>query len=101
VFTLKSVNELCLKLHELHDGTSNVHEQKHCLAKQSFDSFAMYDNNELVHDMYSHLNLIINELNSIGLTKLIDVNIVRKIILVLHIPNMQASSSSSSTTWRT
>jgi hypothetical protein len=39
--------------------------------------------NELVHDMYSLLNLIINELNSIGLTKLGDVDIVRKIISVL------------------
>jgi hypothetical protein len=28
VFTLKSANEFWLKLHELHDGTSNVREQK-------------------------------------------------------------------------
>jgi hypothetical protein len=33
--------------------------------------------------MYSRLNLIINELNSIGLTKLGDMDIVRKIISVL------------------
>jgi hypothetical protein len=39
--------------------------------------------NELVFDMYSRLNLIINELNSIGLTKLGDAGIVRKIISVL------------------
>jgi ABC-type multidrug transport system ATPase subunit len=39
--------------------------------------------NELVCDMYSHLNLIINELNSIGLTKLGDADIVRKIISML------------------
>jgi hypothetical protein len=31
VFTLKNVNDIWLKLHELHDGTSNVREQKHCL----------------------------------------------------------------------
>jgi hypothetical protein len=31
VFTLKFANEIWLKLHELHDGTSNVREQKHCL----------------------------------------------------------------------
>jgi hypothetical protein len=29
VFTLKSANEIWLKLHELHDGTSNGREQKH------------------------------------------------------------------------
>jgi hypothetical protein len=50
-------NEIWLKLHELHDGTSNVHEKKHCLAKQSFDSFIMNDK-ELVCDMYSRFYLI-------------------------------------------
>jgi hypothetical protein len=39
--------------------------------------------NELVRDMNSRLNLIVNELNSIGINKLGDVNIVRKIISVL------------------
>jgi hypothetical protein len=39
VFTLKSVNRIWLKLHELHDGTINVHEKKHCLAKQNYNSF--------------------------------------------------------------
>jgi hypothetical protein len=29
VFTLKSSNEILLKLHELHDSTSNVREQKY------------------------------------------------------------------------
>ena len=56
--------------------------KKHCLAQQSYDSFEMNDD-ELVRDMYSRLNLIINELNSIGLTKLGDTDIVRKIISVL------------------
>jgi hypothetical protein len=39
--------------------------------------------NKLVGDMYSHLNLIINELNSIGINKLGDADIVRKIISLL------------------
>ena len=41
------------------------------------------NDDELVRDMYSHLNLIINELHSIGLIKLDDADIVRKIISVL------------------
>jgi hypothetical protein len=82
VFTLKTANEIWLKLHELHDGTSNVREQKHCLVLNEYNSFAM-KNNELVRDMYSRLNLIINELNSIGINKLGDADIVRKIISLL------------------
>jgi hypothetical protein len=39
--------------------------------------------NELVRGMYSRLNLIINELNSIGINKLGDADIVRKIIFLL------------------
>jgi hypothetical protein len=41
------------------------------------------NDNELVRDMYSRLNLIINELNSIGINKLGDADIVRKIISLL------------------
>jgi hypothetical protein len=38
---------------------------------------------ELVRDMHSRLNLIINELNSIGINKLGDADIVRKIVSLL------------------
>jgi hypothetical protein len=82
VFTLKTANEIWLKLHELHDDTSNVREQKHCLVLNEYNSFAMKDD-ELVRDMYSRLNLIVNELNSIGINKLGDADIVRKIISLL------------------
>jgi hypothetical protein len=82
VFIFKTAKEIWLKLHELHDGTSNVREQKHCLVLNDYNSFAMKDN-ELVRDMYSCLNLIINDFNSIGINKLGDADIVRKIISLL------------------
>ena len=56
--------------------------KKHCLVLNEYNSFAMRDD-ELVRDMYSRLNLIINELNSIGINKLGDADIVRKIISLL------------------
>jgi hypothetical protein len=70
VFTLKTANEIWLKLYELHDDTSNVREQKHCIALNDYNSFTMKEN-ELVRDMYSRLNLTINELNSIDINKLV------------------------------
>jgi hypothetical protein len=82
VFTLETANAIWLELHQLHDDTYNVYEQKHCLVLNEYNSFAMKDN-ELVRDIYSRLNLVINELNSIGINKLGDVNIVRKIISLL------------------
>ena len=99
VLTRTKANEIWLKLHELHDRTSNVHNLKYFLAKQNYDSFNMKEN-ELVRDMCSWSNLIINELNSIGLTKLGDINIVRKIIFVLP-HNKYKELSPSPTTWRT
>ena len=82
VFALNTAHEIWLKLQKLHDGTSNVREQKYCLAKQNYDFFIMNDD-ELVRDMYSRLNLIINELHSIGLTKLDNADTMRKIISML------------------
>jgi hypothetical protein len=82
VCILKTANDIWLKLHDLHDDTSNVREQKHCLALNDYNSFAM-EENELVRDMYSRLNLTINELNSIDINKLGDADIVRKIISLL------------------
>ena len=57
VFTLNTTHEIWLKLQELHDGTTNIREQKYCLAKQNYDSFKMNDD-ELVRDMYSRLFMI-------------------------------------------
>jgi hypothetical protein len=82
VFTLKNANEIWLKLHKLHDDTSNVHEQKHCLVLNEYNSYTMKEN-ELVRDMYSRLNLVINEPNSTGINKLGDADIMRKIISLL------------------
>jgi hypothetical protein len=82
VFTLKTTNEIWLKFYEFQDGTSNVREQKHCLVLNEYNSFAIKEN-ELVREMYSRLNLIINELNCFGLNKLGDANIMRKIISLL------------------
>ena len=52
IFILNISHEIWLKLHELHDGTSNVCEQKHCLAKTTYDSFKINEN-ELVKDVFS------------------------------------------------
>jgi hypothetical protein len=56
--------------------------KKHCLVLNEYNSFDIKDN-ELVRDMYSRLSLIINDLNYIGINKLVDADIVRKIISLL------------------
>ena len=63
-------------------GTKDVREEKYLLVREAFNSFKMMSN-ELANDMYSCLNVIVNEKNEIGLTKLSDEYIARKIIQVL------------------
>ena len=60
----------------------DVREEKYLLVREAFNSFKMMSN-ELANDMYSCLNVIVNEKNEIGLTKLSDEYIARKIIQVL------------------
>jgi hypothetical protein len=69
-----------MKLHELHDGTSNVRGQKYFLALNEYNYFTMKDN-ELVKYMYNVLNLIINELNSIDINK-IDVTLYFRLLQI-------------------
>ena len=78
VYIFIKANDIWLKLEELHDGSSNVGQQKYCLVK----SFSMLLN-ELVKDMYSCLNLIINKLNAIGLTKVSNANMMRASIVTI------------------
>ena len=63
-------------------GTKDVREEKYLLVREAYNSFKMMSN-ELANDMYSCLNVIVNEKNEIGLTKLSDEYIARKIIQVL------------------
>jgi len=82
VYSLSSADEIWQTLKALHDGTSDVKEQKLGLVRSALNSFTMLPN-ELANDMYSCLNVIVNEFNSIGDTKLSDADVARKIIEVL------------------
>jgi hypothetical protein len=62
--------------------TNPISKTKHYLSLNDYNSFTMKEN-ELVKDMYSRYNLIINELNYIGIDKLGVVDILRKIITLL------------------
>ncbi|CAN6325463.1 unnamed protein product [Urochloa humidicola] len=82
VYGLKSAHEIWNTIKELHDGSSDIRDQKYSLLKKEFDDFKMFPH-ELANDMYSHLNVIVNELNALGLNKLSDGDVTRKIVSVL------------------
>jgi hypothetical protein len=73
------------QLIQLHEGSSKVREQKYHLFRAKYDEFKMLLN-ECCNDMFSHLNLIVKELNSLNVSNLNKGMINRKILMLLPKP---------------
>ncbi|XP_066322131.1 uncharacterized protein [Miscanthus floridulus] len=68
----------------LHEGTKSEHEERYHLVKRKLNSFEMLPN-ESGNEMYSRLNVIVEEVNGLGLTQLQPSDVMRKILCVLPI----------------
>jgi hypothetical protein len=71
-----------LQLIQLHEGSSKVCEQKYHLLRAKYVEFKMLLN-ECCNDMFSRLNLIVKELNSLNVSNLNTGMINRKILMLL------------------
>jgi hypothetical protein len=74
--------DMWLQLIQLHEGSSKVREQKYHLLRAKYDEFKMLPN-ECCNDIFSHLNLIVKELNSLNVFNLNKGMINRKILMLL------------------
>jgi hypothetical protein len=81
-----------LQLIQLHEGSSKVHGQKYHLLRAKYDKFKMLPN-ECCNDMFSRLNLIVKELNSLNVSNLDKGIINRKIIMLLLKPKYNIINS--------
>jgi hypothetical protein len=70
------------QLIQLHEGSSKVREQKYYLLRAKYDEFKMLPN-ECCNDIFSRLNLIVKELNSLNVSNLDKGMINRKILMLL------------------
>jgi hypothetical protein len=80
------------QLIQLHEGSSKVHEQKYHLLRAKYDKFKMLSN-ECCNDMFSHLNLIVKELNSLNISNLDKGMINHKILMLLPKPKYNIINS--------
>jgi hypothetical protein len=71
-----------LQLIQLHEGSSKVREQKYHLLRAKYDEFKMLPN-ECCNDMFSRLNHIMKELNSLNVFNLDKGMINCKILMLL------------------
>ena len=71
----------------LHEGTKSEHEECYHLVMKKLNSFEML-HRESANEMYSCLNVLIEEVNGLGLTQMQPSDVVRKILSVLPLINM-------------
>ena len=72
--------ELCA----LHEGTKSECEERYHLVMNKLNTFEMLPK-ENANEMYSRLNVIVEELNGLGLTQMSTADVARKILCVLPI----------------
>ena len=71
-------------VYALHEGTKSEREEHYHLVMKKLNSFEMRPK-ECANEMYSHLNILVEEVNGLGLTQMQPSDVVRKILSVLHI----------------
>lgn len=80
----KDAHALWSDICALHEGTKSEREERYHLVMRKLNSFEMLDK-ESANDMYSRLNILVEELNGLGLTQMSPSDVVRKILCVLPI----------------
>ena len=61
----------------LHEGTKSEHEEHYYLVMKKLNSFEMLSK-ECANEMYSHLNVLVVEVNRLGLTQMQPSDVVRE-----------------------
>jgi hypothetical protein len=73
-----------LDIYALHEGTKSEREERYHLVMKKLNSFEMLPNKS-ANEMYSRLNILVEEVNGLGLTQMQPSDVVRKILSVLPI----------------
>ena len=68
----------------LHEGTKSEREERYHLVMKKLNSFEMLPS-ESANEMYSRLNVLVEEVNGLGLTQIQPSDVMRKILSVLPI----------------
>jgi hypothetical protein len=80
----KDAHELWTNLCTLHEGTKSEREEYYHIALKKINSFEMLPK-ESANDMYTRLNVLVEDLNALGLTQMSPSDVARRILSVLPI----------------
>ena len=79
VFACKNTKDLWKIISENHEGTKDVANEKYHILIDKLNSFKQLDH-ENVETMYSRLNILMNEINSLDVKKIDNLELIRKIL---------------------
>ena len=79
VFACENTKNLWKTICENHGGTKDVVNEKYYIFIDKLNSFKQFDD-ENAESMYSRLNILVNEINSLGVKKIDDLELIRKIL---------------------
>jgi hypothetical protein len=80
----KDGHELWTNLCALHEGTKSEHEERYHIALKKINSFKILPK-ESANDMYTRLNILVDDLNALGLTQMSPSDVARRILSILPI----------------
>ena len=85
VFAYKNAKDLWKTISENHESIKDVGNEKYHVLIDKLNSFKQLDN-ENAETMYSRLNILVNEINSLDVKKIDDLELIRKILDSLRRP---------------
>ena len=79
VYSCENAKELWKTIIENHEGTENVANERYHVLIDKLNSFKQLDD-ENAKSMYSRLNTLVNEINSLSVKQIEDLELIRKIL---------------------
>ena len=86
VFACENAKELWKTIIENHEGTEDVDNERYHVLIHKLNSFKQFDD-ENAESMYSRLNTLVNEINSLVVKQIEDLELIRKILHSLRRPD--------------
>src|SRR5438105_2153846 len=81
-------HDIWTALELIHEGSKSVRNDRYDGLIKKFNNFVM-NQNERVNDMYSRLNVLVEEIKALNVKRITDEDVVRKIISILPRPEYQ------------
>ena len=79
VYSCENAQKLWKTIIENHEGTEDVANERYHVLIDKLNSFKQLDD-ENAESMYSRLNTLVNEINSLGVKQIEDLELIRKIL---------------------